>query len=284
MAKRRMFSLDVVDTDKFLDMPASTQNLYFHLGMRADDDGFVASPRKITALVNCSADDMKLLITKGFVYIFGSGVCVIIDWKTNNFIRPDRYQKTVYEEEKKMLISSDVAYGMTHGIPNGYQTDTNGIPDDIPTVYPDKDSIGKVSIGKDSTGKSSKDSKDSNKAKGILNSVEESKAIGVTPLLPPQKPKDMIIDCGFGDALYDAMYSWVKYKHEKSQDYKPTGLKMLLTQTKKAAQEYGEEAVAEVIKNSMSSNYMGITFDRLKLGYQPKDRMSWMEEERYDDL
>lgn len=74
MAKRRMFSLDVVDTDTFLDMPASTQALYFHLGMRADDDGFVASPRKITTMVNCSNDDLKLLLSKGFIIPFDSGV------------------------------------------------------------------------------------------------------------------------------------------------------------------------------------------------------------------
>ncbi len=77
MANRRMFSLDVVDTDIFLDMPASSQNLYFHLGMRADDDGFVSSPKKITKLVNCGEDDLRVLISKGFVIPFDSGVVVI---------------------------------------------------------------------------------------------------------------------------------------------------------------------------------------------------------------
>lgn len=67
MAKRRMFSLDVVDTDSFLDLPASSQSLYFHLGMRADDDGFVSSPKRITAMVGAAGDDLKLLIAKGFV-------------------------------------------------------------------------------------------------------------------------------------------------------------------------------------------------------------------------
>ena len=67
MAKRRMFSLDIVDTDAFLDLPASSQNLYFHLGMRADDDGFISSPKRIAATVNASADDLKLLVAKGFI-------------------------------------------------------------------------------------------------------------------------------------------------------------------------------------------------------------------------
>ena len=100
MARRRMFSLDVVDTDRFLDMPSSTQALYFHLGMRADDDGFVASPKRTTAMCGCSADDLNLLAAKGFVRPFESGVLVIVDWKKNNLLRPDRYTPTQFQKEK----------------------------------------------------------------------------------------------------------------------------------------------------------------------------------------
>lgn len=107
MAKRRMFSLEIVDTDDFLDMPTSAQSLYFHLGMRADDDGFVSSPRKITKIVNCGSDDFKILITKGYVIPFESGVCVVRDWKTNNYIQPDRYHPTRYLEEKKQLQEAE---------------------------------------------------------------------------------------------------------------------------------------------------------------------------------
>ncbi len=107
MAQRRMFSLDIVDTDLFLDMPASTQNLYFHLGMRADDDGFVSSPKRITSLVNCSSDDLKLLIAKGLIIPFDSGVCVVRDWKINNYIQRDRYHETKYLVEKSTLKVTD---------------------------------------------------------------------------------------------------------------------------------------------------------------------------------
>jgi len=100
-----MFSLEIVDTDKFLDMPSSAQVLYFHLGMRADDDGFVSSPRKITMLVGCAPDDMKILIAKGFVIHFENGVCVITDWKRNNYIQKDRYKETFYIEEKSQLAT-----------------------------------------------------------------------------------------------------------------------------------------------------------------------------------
>ena len=120
MAVRRMFSLEVVDTDAFLDLPASSQNLYFHLGMRADDDGFVSSPKKITTLVNCSADDLKLLVAKGFIIPFDSGVCVIRDWRTNNYLRPDRYHETRHLAEKRQLSLTET--GAYQALP------TNGIP------------------------------------------------------------------------------------------------------------------------------------------------------------
>ena len=67
MAQKRMFSLAVVDTDKFLDMSSSVQALYFHLGMHGDDDGFVSSPKKIARTAGCNDDDLRLLAAKGFV-------------------------------------------------------------------------------------------------------------------------------------------------------------------------------------------------------------------------
>lgn len=91
MARRRMFSLDVVDTDAFTEMPVSAQALYFHLGMHGDDDGFVSSPRKIEKSVGCNSDDLKLLVAKGFIIPFDSGVVVIRDWNANNTLKNDRY-------------------------------------------------------------------------------------------------------------------------------------------------------------------------------------------------
>ena len=110
MANRRMFSLDVVDTDRFLEMPASSQNLYFHLGMRADDDGFVSSPKKITKLVNCGEDDLNVLISKGFVIAFDGGIVVIRHWKQNNYIQSDRYKQTLYQKELSALTVNNGAY------------------------------------------------------------------------------------------------------------------------------------------------------------------------------
>ena len=110
MANRRMFSLDVVDTDKFLDLPATSQCLYFHLGMRADDDSFVSSPKRITKLVNCASDDLNVLISRGYVLPMGDGIVVITHWKMNNYIQADRYKQSVYQEERKKLTVKNGAY------------------------------------------------------------------------------------------------------------------------------------------------------------------------------
>ena len=91
MALKRMFSLSVTDTDKFLDMSVSAQALYFHLGMHGDDDGFVSSPRKIARSVGCNDDDLRLLASKGYIIPFESGVIVIADWNINNTLKNDRY-------------------------------------------------------------------------------------------------------------------------------------------------------------------------------------------------
>ena len=104
MAVRRSFSLEVVDTDRFLDLPVSSQCLYFHLGMRADDDGFVSAPRRVATLVNASMDDIRILILKGFLIPFGSGVCVLRDWRVNNYIPKDRYHPSRFTGEKGLLL------------------------------------------------------------------------------------------------------------------------------------------------------------------------------------
>lgn len=103
MALRRLFSLKIVDSDSFLDMPLSSQLLYFQLGMRADDDGFV-NPRKIMRMINASDDDLKILLSKRFLLSFENGVVVIKHWLIHNTIQKDRYTPTLYAEQKKLLL------------------------------------------------------------------------------------------------------------------------------------------------------------------------------------
>ena len=137
MAERRMFAKTIIDSDAFLDMPLSAQALYFHLAMRADDDGFINNPKKIQRMIGGSDDDLKLLIAKHFIIPFESGIVVIKHWKIHNYIRNDRYKETVYKEEKNALqVKGNGSY--TLGIPNGYQMDTQ--------VRLGKDRLGKESI------------------------------------------------------------------------------------------------------------------------------------------
>lgn len=152
MAAKRMFSIDVIDTDKFLDMPVSTQALYFHFGMRADDDGFVSSPKKIVKIANCTNDDLRILISKGYVIPFDSGVVVITDWRANNLIKNDRYKPTRYQEEFKQLEMKDGSYVVNQNIlPYGTEVETswnqNGNQME-PQVRLGKDRIDKDSIYK----------------------------------------------------------------------------------------------------------------------------------------
>ncbi|WP_050608250.1 hypothetical protein [Clostridium niameyense] len=127
MANRRMFSLSIIDTDLFLDMPLSTQALYFHLSMRADDDGFIGNPKKIQRMVGASDDDMKVLIGKQFIIPFESGVCVIKHWRVHNYIQTDRYSPTFYKLEKSMLAEYNKTYNLsmdTNCIQDGSNMDT----------------------------------------------------------------------------------------------------------------------------------------------------------------
>lgn len=126
MARRRMFSLNIVDTDEFLDMPTSAQSLYFHLGMRADDDGFVSNPKKIIKVCNTELDDLNLLIAKKFIHLFENGIVIILDWKENNYIQKDRYTKTKYIEELARMVAENNRYIITDTIciQNGYESDT----------------------------------------------------------------------------------------------------------------------------------------------------------------
>ena len=111
MAERRMFHTSVVESDGFLDLPVSSQALYFHLNMRADDDGFINNPKRIQRTIGASEDDLKLLIAKRFVICFENGVIVIKHWRMHNTLRKDRYNPTHYQEQLAMLeVKGNNAY------------------------------------------------------------------------------------------------------------------------------------------------------------------------------
>ena len=155
MAERRMFAKSIIDSDMFLDMPLSTQALYFHLSMRADDEGFINNPKRIMRTVGCNEDDMRLLIIKQYIIPFDSGIVVIKHWRIHNYIQSDRKKSTTFIDEMEQLqVEKNKTYSLkdtahatpciqssepldTECIQNGYKMDT-------------QDSIGKDRLDKDS--------------------------------------------------------------------------------------------------------------------------------------
>lgn len=146
MAQRRMFSKKVTDTDTFLDMPLSTQALYFHLNMHADDDGFIDNTKTIQRMIGSSDDDRKLLVAKQFLLPFENGVVVIKDWRVHNYIRKDTYNQTMYPNELEQLnINNSGQYERQDLLPYTER------PRDV------DETLTQVRLGKDRLGKDSKD-------------------------------------------------------------------------------------------------------------------------------
>ena len=122
VAEKRMFTKKITDSDAFLDMPMSTQCLYFHLNMNADDDGFVNNPKKIQRMIGASDDDVRILLSKSFILCFDNGVIVIKHWRMHNTLRKDRYKATTYQEEFNTLgLKENGTYTWQ---PNGNQVAT----------------------------------------------------------------------------------------------------------------------------------------------------------------
>ena len=252
MSEKRMFSKSIVMSDKFLDLPESARCLYYTFGMLADDDGFIGNPKSIIRLCGAAADDLKILIDQDFLISFDSGIIAIRHWRVNNYLRNDRYQKTTYHDE---LASLTVTENGTYESRN-----SSGNPLGIPDGNPDKNRV-----------EESREEKSSIEIRAEEEREEES-----SPVVPPPSPQgeaplrfsatQLVFDRleGRDPSLLQAALDWVDYKEEKRQAYKPTGLKNLLTQIENNANLYGDAAVADLIRDSMSCNYMGVVFDRLK--------------------
>lgn len=239
MARKRMFSLLVVDTDEFLDMPSSTQSLYYHLGMRADDDGFVSSPKKIVKLVNCSNDDLKLLIAKGFIIPFDSGIIAIRHWKLNNDLKKDRYTPTIYLNEKSTLrVNKNKVYSIdgnnleTKRIQNGNKLDTQ--------YSIDKNSIDKNSkeyiVQKQEENQEEKQVKKEKKPKETHNSIIENYTIN--------------------DDLREALKGFVEMRKEIKKPITTKGLKIALGKLDKWALD--DLTKIDIVNQSIERSWSGL--------------------------
>ena len=179
MAEKRMFSSNVIDSDAFLDMSPTARLLYYDMGMRADDDGFIDSPKKIMRIIGASDSDLKELIDNGFVLRFDSGVIVIRHWYVNNRVRRDTYHETIYTEEKSRLFMEK---NNVYQLRNDSVTDTLQTRDEIGSqIRGGEDRIDKDRLGKDRLGE------------GCACVREESSEIQADCLTPPSNEEDVFV-------------------------------------------------------------------------------------------
>ena len=253
MARKRMFSLLVVDTDEFLDMPSSTQSLYYHLGMRADDDGFVASPKKIVKLVNCSNDDLKLLIAKGFIIPFDSGIIAIRHWKLNNDLKKDRYTPTIYLNEKSTLkVNKNKVYSIDG---NNLETNWRQNGNKLET----QNSIDKNSIDKNSIDKNSKEYIEQ-KQEENQEQIQEQKQVKKEKVKKEKKPKEthnsIIENYTINEDLREALKSFVEMRKELKKPITIKGLKIALGKLDKMALD--DLTKIDIVNQSIEGSWSGL--------------------------
>lgn len=239
MAERRMFAKTIIDSDAFLEMPMSARLLYYDLSMRADDDGFVNSPRKIMKFVGATGDDMNILIARKFVIGFENGVVVIKHWRIHNYIRKDTYKETTYKEEKARLkYDENNAYTLTETaelIPETTSSTTRRRNEDDPSTQ--------VRIGKVSTGK---DNKNRRFTPPTLEEVTEYvKERG--NLIDPKKFFDYYEAAGWKDSKGQPVKNWKQKaitweNHRTPQSNSPEFSNPYKQETKKEPQMTPEEA------------------------------------------
>ena len=204
MAERRMMAKSIIKSDQFLEMPMSSQLLYFHLLLDADDDGFINAPKSIMRVIGAKDDDIRVLQAKGYTIPFDSGVIVIKHWRMHNSLRKDRYNPNpqLENERKKLIINDRKEYELvTTWQPTGNQLATNGYH-----------SIGKDSIGKDSIG-SGRDKSQPTRTHFTPPTLEEVKAYCIE--------RNNNIDAEYFIDFQEAR-GWVLSNGKKMKDWKAT--------------------------------------------------------------
>ena len=238
-----MFRLDVLETDAFMDMPLTTQALYFHLNLRADDDGFIGNPNQIIRSIGASGDDLKLLIAKRFVLIFEDGVIVIKHWRLHNTLSMNRYKETNFLEDKALLrIKDNNSYTFDENCPmikdekyiessNRQTKDKQKTNKRQQKTYPDKNSIDKNSIDK--------------------NSIDKNNILSNTNVLdcPSEKPRN-------------ASYGWLIDAWNELKQFGIAPITRItegskrITNVRARINQYGKEAMLEAIGNIKISDFL----------------------------
>lgn len=253
MANKRMFSLDVVDTDHFCDMPISARLLYYELGMRGDDEGFVQNPKKIMASTGTTSDDLKILAAKGYVILFKSGVLVITHWQQNNTLKNDRFHETKCLAEKAQIqatptktyvLSSACIQSGSNMVPQHNLTEPNGTKQNVDS-----------SFGGDARGGGRKST-----AKGLRQEAEER----------ARKRRDNPSEAEIQEALED-----VKHAKELARYYGMPNSQATRSALLEDVDRIGWEAVEKGLKDaavSTSRDKLSVNYYRLVLknGTKPK--------------
>lgn len=253
MAQKRMFTMKIVDSDAFLDMPLSSQCLYYHLNMRADDDGFVGNPKKIMRMIGASEDDLKVLIAKKFLLYFDTGIVAIKHWWMHNTLAKDRYNETAYIEEKASLkIKDNKSYTFNTDdvkmLTNCYQNVNTDL---------DKISIDKNSIDTDTE----KDTDINNTPSNEGARKKNNKA----PLF------DKIKEFTSNEELQNILNSFLKFKLSKTKNYNLEQWEIQLDMLKKYSCGDDTKAI-EKVKSSYSKGYQSIVYENeIKQDFSTKE-------------
>ena len=261
MAEKRMFSNRVIDTDEFLEMPATAQMLYFHLSMNADDDGFVGKPKTIMRMCRASQDDLTVLLGKQFVISFNTGVIVIRHWKIHNFIRKDTYHPTIYEKEKEMLsLDKSDAYSLEHhqdesvtsplqvrneSVTRSLRVRDESVTSPLQVRNVDKNSIEKV--------REDKVREDKKRKEDLFET-----------LLPNYQ---------ISEPLADKIREYLRYRREQHRfTFQEVSLNAFLKKAEKAEQQYGSSAVMGCFDKTISNGWKGVFYESLPKPDKPKEK------------
>lgn len=264
MAKKRMFNNEVLDTDAFLEMPLSAQALYFHLNLRADDDGFISKPKKITEYVNASMDDLKLLVAKRFILTFDDGVIVIKHWRMHNTIQKDRYTPTHYQEDLALLdLKPNKSYTRIDDELFALNSDVSILETEcIHNVSTDIDKDIDIDIDKDLKRK--------NKQKESSSLETEYLGKKSTNLFNYRYYRDNILDDTYikeNESIDKIIEEWMEYKDSKDRKNNhydsELGIKKLVNSVIKCSKKHGIDATVECIDSAIIGLYAGMHLERL---------------------
>ena len=269
MAERRMFAKSVIGSARFLRMSPTSRLLYYDLGMAADDDGIVEA-FSVMRTTGASEEDLCELASKGFVRVINDDfVTYITDWSRNNYIQKDRYHPSIYHE---LLVKiADASEMDTECIQTVSRMDTQ--------VRLGKDRIGKESLGE---GMALPAAPAAFIPEEDKKGCEAAKRPAHSPFPPPSVGE--LEPTGFGPEVSVAFDEWLRYKQERREAYKSTGLKALISHVRNQAEIYGEKAVADCIRLSMSNGWKGIVFDRLEKAKARPDPSGQKRKKTWADL